>query len=125
VSPASSTQAHAKFVPKLSSWRKRVGCYRSPSPLVSKPSCGKVAVRHNPEVQPFLRLTGAGAQAAIDDHVWSRLGGYDIYVFDCFETLGDTYRANGPLVPKLNSASRCSTARLPTFRLTSSSISRM
>lgn len=35
----------------------------------------------NPEVQPFPpEITGLGGQAVIDDHIWSRLGGYDIYV---------------------------------------------
>jgi hypothetical protein len=37
--------------------------------------------RDNPEVAAFpSRVTGAGAQAVIDDHVWNALGGYDIYL---------------------------------------------
>jgi hypothetical protein len=35
----------------------------------------------NPEVQPFPpEITGEGGQAVIDDHIWNRLGGYDVYV---------------------------------------------
>jgi hypothetical protein len=36
---------------------------------------------NNPEAAPFPpEITGLGAQAVIDDHVWNRLGGYDVYV---------------------------------------------
>ncbi len=35
----------------------------------------------NPECQSFPpAIMGTGAQAVIDDHIWGRLGGYDIYV---------------------------------------------
>jgi hypothetical protein len=43
----------------------------------------------NPEVQPFPpEITGAGAQAVIDHHIWSRLGGYHVYVGMIWRRMG-------------------------------------
>jgi hypothetical protein len=43
----------------------------------------------NPEVQPFPpEITGYGAQAVIDDHIWNRLGGYDVYLGMLWRRIG-------------------------------------
>ena len=43
----------------------------------------------NPEVQPFPpEITGAGGQGVIDDHVWNRLGGYDVYLGILWRRMG-------------------------------------
>lgn len=45
--------------------------------------------RSNPEVPSFpAEITGAGPQAVIDHHVWSRLGGYDIYLGILWRRMG-------------------------------------
>lgn len=43
----------------------------------------------NPECAAFPpELTGGGAQAVIDDHVWHRLGGYDVYLGILWRRMG-------------------------------------
>lgn len=43
----------------------------------------------NPEVQPFPpAITGAGGQAVIDDHIWTRLGGYEVYLGMLWRRMG-------------------------------------
>jgi hypothetical protein len=43
----------------------------------------------NPEVQPFPpEITGLGGQAVIDDHIWNRLGGYDVYLGMLWRRIG-------------------------------------
>lgn len=43
----------------------------------------------NPEAQPFPpEITGAGGQGVIDDYIWSRLGGYDVYLGMLWRRMG-------------------------------------
>ncbi|MEK7214889.1 MAG: hypothetical protein AAB289_04775, partial [Chloroflexota bacterium] len=50
----------------------------------------------NPEVPAFPPdITGHGAQAVIDDHVWGRLGGYDIYIGMVWHRMGTPTGAYG------------------------------
>jgi hypothetical protein len=43
----------------------------------------------NPECQPFpAEITGLGPQAVIDEHLWRRLGGYDVYLGMLWRRMG-------------------------------------
>jgi hypothetical protein len=50
----------------------------------------------NPESQPFPpAITGLGAQAVIDDHVWGQLGGYSVYMGMLWRSMGTRTGAYG------------------------------